>query len=198
MARLAGARGPVPTTLRSTGGSRALKPGPSKVLWTSPTLTSAPMATLGRVCAAAGEARARAAARTAAILTSMGGLLSGMFGTREGSQPAGGNLDLDGAGLRGRRAVDQQDRIAHPHVVAIVRAQEETLLEDALEGGDGPVLGPGIEREIGRARDHEHGPRERPGIHQDLIPHAQAPGLGHGVEPVGHADEIRGDGARRP
>src|SRR5260370_16826310 len=126
MARLAGARGPVPTTLRSTGGSRALKPGPSKVLWTSPTLTSAPMATLSRVCAAAGAARARAAARTATILTSMGGLLSGMFGTREDSQPAGGDLDLDGSGLRGRRAVDQHDPIPHPHVVSILRPHAAT------------------------------------------------------------------------
>src|SRR5713101_4642386 len=122
MARLAGSPVPVPTTLRS-----------------------APMAMLSRVCVAAGAARARAAARTDTILTSMGWLLSGMIGTREDSQPASGNLDLDGAGLRGRRAVDQQDRIAHPHVVAIVRAQEETLLEDALEGGDGPMLGHGIE-----------------------------------------------------
>src|SRR5437773_4237425 len=197
MARLAGSPVPVPTTLRSTAGSMALKPGPSRVLWTSTTLTSAPMATLSRVCAVVGAARARAAARTTMILTSMGWLLSGMFGTREDSQPAGGNLDLDGTGLRGRRAVDQQDRIAHPHVVAIVRAQEEALLEDALEGGDGPVLGHGVKREIGRARDHEHGPRERPGIRQDLIAHAQAPGLGHGVEPVGHAEEVRGEGARR-
>src|SRR6266849_5654469 len=139
MARLAGSPVPAPTTLRSTAGSMALKPGPSKVLWTSTTLTSAPMAMLSRVCAAAGAARARAAARTDTILTSMGWLLSGMIGTREDSQPAGGNLDLDGSGLRGRRAVDQQDRIAH----------------------------------------------------------AQAPGLGHGVEPVGHAEEVRGEGARR-
>src|SRR5438093_9177908 len=95
MARLAGSPVPVPTTLRSTAGSMALKPGPSRVLWTSTTLTSAPMATLSRVCAAAGAARARAAARTTVILTSMGWLLSGMFGTREDSQPAGGNLDLD-------------------------------------------------------------------------------------------------------
>src|SRR3989454_7113402 len=197
MARLAGSPVPVPTTLRSTAGSMALKPGPSRVLWTSTTLTSAPMATLSRVCAAAGAARARAAARTTVILTSMGWLLSGMFGTREDSQPAGGNLDLDGAGLRGRRAVDQQDRIAHPHLVAIVRAQEEALLEDALESGGGPVLGHGGEREIGRARDPEHGPREGPGIRQDLIAPAQAPGLGHGVEPVGHAEEVRGEGARR-
>src|SRR5882672_1488591 len=198
MARLAGSPVPVPTTLMATAGSMALKPGPSKVLWTSTTLTSAPMATLSRVCAAAGAARARAAARTAMIRTSMGWLLSEMIGTREDSQPAGGNLDLDGAGLRGRRAVDQQDRVAHPHVVAIVRAQEEALLEDALEGGHGAELGhDGIEREIGRARDHEHGPRERPGIREDLITHAQAPGLGHGVEPVGHAEEIRGEGARR-
>src|SRR2546426_2860505 len=152
MARLAGSPVPVPTTLRSTAGSMALKPGPSRVLWTSTTLTSAPMATLSRVCAAAGAARARAAARTTVILTSMGWLLSGMFGTREDSQPAGGNLDLDGAGLRGRRAVDQQDRVAHPHVVAIVRAQEEALLEDALESGDGgPVLGHGGKAEVGRA-----------------------------------------------
>src|SRR6266487_1584056 len=146
MARLAGSPVPVPTTLRSTAGSMALKPGPSRVLWTSTTLTSAPMATLSRVCAAA---------RTTMILTSMGWLLSGMFGTREDSQPAGGNLDLDGTGLRGRRAVDQQDRIAYPHVVAIVRPQEEALLEDALESGGGPVLGHGVKREIGRASCRE-------------------------------------------
>src|SRR6266849_2983442 len=144
MARLAGSPVPVPTTLRSTAGSMALKPGPSRVLWTSTTLTSAAMATLSRVCAATGAARARAAAATAMILTSMGGLLSGMIGSREDSEPPRGNLDLDRAGLGGNRAVHQHDGIAHPHIVTIVRAQEKTLLEKALESGDREEVGHGI------------------------------------------------------
>src|SRR5712692_6035626 len=129
------------------------------------------MATLSRVCAATGAARARAAARTAMIWTSMSGLLSGTIGSREDSEPPRGNLDLDGAGLGGSRAVYQQDGIAHPHVVPIVGAQEETLLEKALEGGEASEVGHGIEGEIGRAHDHEHGPAERSGVGQCLIAH---------------------------
>src|SRR5712691_10559331 len=196
MARLAGSPVPVPTTLRSTAGSMALKPGPSRVLWTSTTLTSAAMATLRRVCAATGAARARAAA-TAMIWTSMSGLLSGMIGSREDSEPPRGNLDLDGAGLGGSRAVHQHDGIAHPHIVTIVRAQEEALLEKALESGDREEVGHGIEGEIGRAHDHEHGPAERPRIRQRLIAHPHHASFREGLEPVRHPEEIRGEGARR-
>src|SRR5712691_3032908 len=196
MARLAGSPVPVPTTLRSTAGSMALKPGPRRVLWTSTTLTSAAMATLSRVCAATGAARARAAARTAMIWTSMSCLLSGMIGSREDSEPPRGNLDLDGAGLGGSRAVHQQYGIAHPHVVSIVGAQEETLLEKALEDRDGSEVGQGVEGEIGRAHDHEHGPAERPRIRQRLIAHPHHASFREGLEPVRHPEEIRGKGAR--
>src|SRR6266849_2860687 len=196
MARLAGSPVPAPTTLRSTAGSMALKPGPSRVLWTSTTLTSAPMATLSRVCAATGAARARAAARTAMIWTSMSCLLSGMIGSREDSEPPRGNLDLDGAGLGGSRAVYQQDGIAQPHIVTIMRAQEEPLLEKAFEDRDDSEVGQGIEGEIGRAHDHEHGPAERSGVGQCLIAHPHHASFREGLEPVRHPEEIRGEGAR--
>src|SRR3989442_15855025 len=124
MSRLAGSHVPVPTTLRSTAGSMALKPGPSKFLWTSTTLTSAPMATLSRVCAAAGPVKARAAARTARIRTSMGWLLSGVIGTREDFQPAGGEIALIGILFNRPLGRPEPDLNTPPHPRGVTRRQK--------------------------------------------------------------------------
>src|SRR4029453_5047313 len=74
MARLAGSPVPVPITFRSTSGAWALNPGPSSVLCTSTTFTSAPIATLSRGAADAGTARTTSRAKR---LTSIGCLLVG-------------------------------------------------------------------------------------------------------------------------
>src|SRR5213594_2222560 len=130
MARLAGSPVPVPTTFRSTSGARALKPGPSTLLLTSTTFTSAPMATLSRVWAAAGVARARTVASTATNRSSMANLLfreteSGGGWAAEHSKPAGGHRE---------RPIGEEHGLAHPHVVAIVRAEEQALFEHTVEG----------------------------------------------------------------
>src|SRR5213593_1194960 len=139
MARLAGSPVPVPTTFRSTSGARALKPGPSTLLLTSTTFTSAPMATLSRVWAAAGVARARTVASTATNRSSMANLLfreteSGGGWAAEHSKPAGRHTELHPAGGHRERPIGEEHGLAHPHVVAIVRAEEQALFEHTVEG----------------------------------------------------------------
>src|SRR6266581_4637629 len=183
MARLAGSPVPVPTTLRSTSGTRALKPGPSTLLLTSTTLTSAPMATLSRVWAVAGATRASAATSMATNGNSMVNLLSResvvMWWWAGGTPEAGGPARAASPARAPRGwAVGEEHGVAHPNVVTVVRAQEEAFLEHALERGAHPGLSRGIERQVGRAHDGEHRPAQRPVVGQGLIAHAQAAVLG--------------------
>src|SRR6185369_17928210 len=131
MARLAGSPVPVPTTFSSTSGAVARKPGPSRVLCTSTTFTSAPMATLSRVAADAGTMRARMRPRARSSM------VASPFGSRR-RKHAGAlrrDGDRDGSGRGGHRAVHHQDGVPHPDIVAIVSAEEEALLKHAGQRG---------------------------------------------------------------
>src|SRR4029450_12349527 len=141
MARLAGSPVPVPTTFRSTSGARALKPGPSTLLLTSTTFTSAPIATLSRVWAAAGAARARVAASTATNRSSMANLLfreteSGGRWAAEYSKPARRHTELHPAGGHRERPIGKEHGLAYPYVVAIGGAEGQAP-RGRWEGGRG-------------------------------------------------------------
>src|SRR4029453_150546 len=154
MARLAGSPVPVPTTFSSTSGAVARKPGPSRVLCTSTTFTSAPMATLSRVAADAGTTRARMRARMRT--KTRGSMVNAPSGSRRW-KPTGAlrrDGDRDGSGRGGHRAVHHQDGVPHPDVVAIVGAEEEALLERAGQHG---ARGRRRQGEIRRA-ENDHGP----------------------------------------
>src|SRR5687767_8620340 len=129
MARLAGSPVPVPTTFSSTSRSRSLKPGPRSVLWTSTTLTSAPMATLSRVAAEAGTARTRSeASRRMSIV-------SPPSGVRVDAQRVVGHGEGDAAGRARLGAVDHDQGVPDAHVVAIVGAEKQALLQLTGERG---------------------------------------------------------------
>src|SRR5262245_2157430 len=186
MARLAGSPVPVPTTFRSTSGARALKPGPSTVRCTSTTLTSAPMATFSRVAADAGTAR------TSSSITSLTSMT-------ESSSPLMILVHLHAVARNGHphrsfadrlRAVGHQQRIAHTHVVAVERAEEQSLLD--VSGQPAPV-GPRRRRpqgDVRRAQDDDDRAAGGAVVGEALPGHMQEARLGAPLEPGAHAQEV--------
>src|SRR5688572_24370974 len=130
MARLAGSPVPVPTTFRSTSGAWALNPGPSSVLCTSTTFTSAPIATLSRVAADAGSARTSRRARSLTSIADFS-LWAGRrgpaaprsaFGVLVHTQAVRRDPDRHRAFPDRLGAVGHEQGVAHPDVMAIESA----------------------------------------------------------------------------